>query len=125
MKAIFYDRKNKREVSSSELMEINLVQTFVTVDSDDLMVPTGRRICPSGGERMDFIQFKDALESGCFDRFPDWYSWEEEKNPIALHQTDKCIGSLGYKSNICGKYQNWDLWCNIEDLVLLRFEEEK
>ena len=34
MKAIFYDRKNKREVSSDDLQLINLIEEFVSVDGD-------------------------------------------------------------------------------------------
>ena len=36
MKAIFYDRKNKREVSSDQLNNINLVETYLTVDADEI-----------------------------------------------------------------------------------------
>jgi hypothetical protein len=35
MNAIFYDRRNNREVSSAELMPINLVYGVITVDVDD------------------------------------------------------------------------------------------
>lgn len=130
MNAIFYDRKNKREVSSSQLMEIKLTQTFITVDSDDTKIPTGRRVSPETGERMTYIQFKDAFERGHFnqsaleDHNPNWYSWEEEMNSLAMHHADRAIGTLGYKSENCHSHRNWDLWCNIEDLVLLRFEEK-
>lgn len=34
MKAIFYDRRNKQEVSSDKLMPINLIEEYVTVDGD-------------------------------------------------------------------------------------------
>jgi hypothetical protein len=34
MKAIFYDRKNNREVSSEELVPITLVEEYVIVDGD-------------------------------------------------------------------------------------------
>jgi hypothetical protein len=129
MKAIFYDRKNKREVSSEELMSINFTQTFATVDSDDATVPTGRRICPESGERMNFTQFADAFASGHFDQLafvnhtPDWYSWEEEKNPLALFQSEQQISSLGYKDDVCPDYLNWNLHCNLQDLIFLRLED--
>lgn len=34
------------------------------------------------------------------------------------------IGSYGYKSKNCPKYQNWDLYCMLNDLVFLRLEDE-
>jgi hypothetical protein len=34
MKAIFYDRRNKREVSCDQLMASNLVEEYVTADTD-------------------------------------------------------------------------------------------
>ena len=34
MKAIFYDRKNKCEVSSDQLMEIKLVETYMLLDEN-------------------------------------------------------------------------------------------
>jgi hypothetical protein len=36
MKAIFYDRKNKREVSSEELMSANLKEEYAVVDGNGL-----------------------------------------------------------------------------------------
>ena len=34
MKAVFYDRKNKREVTSEQLMSANLIEEYLVVDSD-------------------------------------------------------------------------------------------
>jgi len=34
MKAIFYDRRNKREISSDQLCEINLVESHVVANTD-------------------------------------------------------------------------------------------
>ena len=35
MKVIFYDRKNKREVSNEQLMSINFVEVYMVCDSDE------------------------------------------------------------------------------------------
>ncbi len=35
MEAIFYDRKNRRQVSSSELMSINFVEVYMVADSEE------------------------------------------------------------------------------------------
>lgn len=74
MKVVFYDRKNLREVTNTELISINLTQERL-VD-------------------------------------PDGYC------------TVDTIGTLGYKSKYCPSYKNWDLWCNLVDLVVLRIEDE-
>ena len=35
MKAVFYDRKNKRQVTSEELMSTNLVEVYTVCDSEE------------------------------------------------------------------------------------------
>jgi len=35
MKALFYDRKNKRNVSSDELLPINFVEVYMVSDSEE------------------------------------------------------------------------------------------
>ena len=37
--------------------------------------------------------------------------------------SDKKVASLGYKSKHCPEHQNWDTYCNLEDLVFLDVEE--
>ena len=49
MKAIFYDRKNKREVSSGQLMGTKLVEEYVVVDGDGCSNNT--RFDPSNSNR--------------------------------------------------------------------------
>lgn len=39
MKAVFYDRKNKCEVSSDQLMSINLIEEYLVTDCDDSPAP--------------------------------------------------------------------------------------
>jgi hypothetical protein len=88
MKAIFYDRKNKRQVSSDELMSINFVEVYMVSDSDEL----------SSGKWMG-----------------------DDIHP--LYYKERQIANLGYKSEECKSYCNWDLSCRDEDLVFLRMEE--
>jgi hypothetical protein len=49
--------------------------------------------------------------------------WQgQEKHPL-YYQEEK-IGTLGYKSENCPGYQNFDLFCNVEDLVFLDIQAE-
>jgi len=90
MDTIFYDRKNNREVKSSELMQINLVETRLVIDSEEY----------TRGEWLGQV-----------------------KHPAYLKE--KQIGSIGYKSEKCPKYSNWDLTLHTSDLVFLRLVEEE
>lgn len=84
LNVVFWDRKNKREVRSSQLMFTNVVQHYVTCcDADDAPRP--------------------ALEE--------------------LSNTQQVIGEIGYKSESCPSYCNWDLYSMEVDLVFIRLEE--
>jgi hypothetical protein len=131
MIAVFYDRKNKREVNSKQLMSINLVQSLATGDSDDKMIATGRRYAydshgnfetPRTHKEFDQLASDDEFfrNAGC----PAWESLKEEKTPIVLYLKDQVIGEIGYKSEKCGEHQNWDLYTTLNDLVFLRLEDE-
>lgn len=92
MKAIFYDRKNKCEVSSDQLMEISLWETYAAVDNEGFAPGTPVKT------------LTDEYGEGC------------------LSISTRRIGELGYKSDNCPSYKNWDYWCNTSDLVFLRLE---
>lgn len=123
MKCIFYDRKNKREVSNEELSWTRLIQEIAVGDSQDDTVPTGRRICPKTSDTMTAEQFLKYYERRDQPLDLDvWMSWQEEKTPRVLHLREELIADLCYKSEECPSYCNWDLHTTINDLVFLRFE---
>lgn len=86
MKAVFYDRKNKREVINDQLMEINLRERYCVIDAEE-------------------------YRSG---------KWDPSKHQGYIQERQ--IASLGYKSEKCPSYCNWDLYLNPEDLIFLRLE---
>jgi hypothetical protein len=118
MIAIFYDRKNKRNVTSDELMKINLKQDIAVIDTDDDMVATGRRINPESFEPEYRPNEKDP-------DYKIWVTWEEEKTPLKIYHREESIAELGYKSEKCQKHCNWDLYTNLNDLVFLYLEEKR
>lgn len=87
MHVLFYDRKNKRTVSSRQLMPTKIVSVYMTADSEE---------------------YRSGVWQG------------QEKHP--LHYSEEIIGTFGYKSAECPKWQNFDNFCNIEDLVILDIE---
>jgi hypothetical protein len=91
--AVFYDRRHKREVRSSQLCVTRLVVPLVAADPHD--PPT----------KFEF----DKPES-------------EYDIPL-MWSHDLVIGDLGYRSPDCPNFKNWDMDTSINDLVFLRFEE--
>ncbi len=126
MKAVFYDRKNKREVSSEELKATRLVKSIAIGDDDDEKVPTGRRLSKHGTP-FTKEQFDDSKEKGHFkqcgyDLEPTWESFKIERTPFVLHLVDEVIADLFYRSPECPKHINGDLYTTVNDLVFLRLE---
>lgn len=103
MDVVFYDRKNRREVRLSQLVRINLQSEYLSGDSQDH---------PRSFDDLkpdDVIDPKTGEAVGhCPGRL--WFS------PVIA-------GDVGYKSEKCPSYQNWDLYCLESDLVFLRLEE--
>ena len=124
LKAVFYDRKNKREVTSEELHPTRYVQSIAVGDRDDAMQPTGRKINPLTLEPFTREQFDQALLTEYFkdsgDPNPEWPSWSAEKTPTVLYLLEELIADLCYKSEKCPQHQNWDLHTTLSDLVFLR-----
>ena len=136
MKAIFYDRKNKREVTSEELKPTKLVHYLAVGDSDDDFIPTGRRLNPYSGEPMDENSFNQAKKEGWLtnaeevfkdkedpiEGYYDFSTWKEELTPRHLILQETLLATLFYKSENCPKYLNGDLYTNENDLVFIRLE---
>jgi hypothetical protein len=130
MIAVFYDRKNRRNVTSDQLHSTKFVQMQAVGDDDDEFVPTGRRM--AGWESFTREEFDRALADGHFkqptiadDYPPEGPTWEklpEEKTPIVLYLKEHLIADLCYKSENCPSHHNWDLCCMISDLVFIRLE---
>lgn len=78
MIVVFYDRKNRREVTNEQLMPIKLVREV-------------------------------------------WLGCSQDPDQDCLVTED--VATLGYKSEECPNYKNWDLYCNYTDLIFLRLEE--
>lgn len=118
MKVIFYDRKNKREVSNEELIPTRLIQNIAIIDDDDSLVPTGRRLTGRGDAytKEEYFNFITVRE------LPLWEDMKIEKTPIVLHTREQLIADLFYRSETCPSYVNGDLYCTITDLVFLRLE---
>lgn len=94
MIVLFYDRKNKCQVKSTELMPINLIKTFAGVDSEGY--PRGtpvKTITKKYGEDCLFV-------------------------------SEEVMSTYGYKSVGCPDHCNWDNHCNVQDLVFLGLETE-
>ena len=84
MKAIFYDRKNKREVSSDQLIATKLVEEYLTVDGDGCSKNT--RFDPSKFE--SFIKERTIGELGyksekC-DKIYNWDLWTNTSELVFL-----------------------------------------
>lgn len=84
MKAIFYDRKNKREVSSDQLMGTKLVEEYVVVDGDGY--PNNTRFDPNNYE--SFIKERTIGELGyksekC-DKIYNWDLWTNTNELVFL-----------------------------------------
>lgn len=92
MRAVFYDRKNRQEVGSDQLMSIKLMESYAAVDDEGFSQGT---------------PVKTLTEK-----------YGEDCLSIATRQ----IATLGYKSEKCPSYCNWDLWLNESDLVFLRMD---
>lgn len=93
MIAVFYDRKNKCEVTSNKLTRIRLQSDYAAIDNEGY---------PSGTPVHELI---------------DKYGKEH------LLIATKTIGEVGYKTENCPDYKNWDNWCMESDLIFLRLEE--
>lgn len=92
MRVIFYDRKNRREVSNEELMQTHVMESYAGVCDEGMRPGTPlKELTAQYGEDMVFI-------------------------------SRRRVASLGYKSDKCPDYQNWDLMCDDSDLVFLRTE---
>lgn len=94
MKVIFYDKRNRQEISSDQLIKINLRETKLSIDNQGYQDGT-------------------PLQT-LMDNFG--------KDSIKIYSDQ--IGSIGYKSKICPGHMNWDRWLNESDLIFLRLESE-
>lgn len=92
MKVIFYDRKNKREVSNEQLMPAHVFESYAGVCDEGMGPGTPlKKLIEKYGEEMVYISTRQ-------------------------------VAALGYKSDKCPSYMNYDLFCNDSDLVFLRTE---
>lgn len=92
MRAIFYDRKNKREVANDQLVQAHVFESYAGVCDEGFGPGTPlKELIEKFGEEMVYISTRK-------------------------------VASLGYKSEKCPTYQNYDLMCNDSDLVFLRTE---
>lgn len=129
MKVIFYDRKNKREVSNDQLLMSRLGQTVLSTDSDDL-IDSDRRMnpktyeCMTMGEYLTYVR-EDWITKVEIARDGEWHTWPTEKVAKYIHAADVFTDTLVYKSEDCSSYKNWDLVTSVNDLVFLRFEDEE
>lgn len=92
MNAIFYDRKNKCEVSANDLLTIKLVESYAGVDDEGFSVGT------------------------------PIHTVTKKYGHDCLFVGERIVSEFGYKSKNCPSYCNWDFHCNYSDLVFLRFE---
>jgi len=93
MIAVFYDRKNRQFVTSEQLMQTNVVEHLVGIDSEEFSPGSSlKSVVEKYGEEVTYIQ-------------------------------EKVIGCLAYKSQNCPSYCNWDLFCNESDLIFVRLEK--
>lgn len=123
--AVFYDKKNKREVKSIELMKIKLIRNLVGCDDQEVK-PSDRRYLPNNEYReiMDESGFESCVKHGIIQRedYPPFTEWEQEKVVVYGYPTEQIISDIGYKSEKCPSFCNWDNHCMESDLVFLRFE---
>lgn len=131
MKAIFYDRLNRREVSSEQLMETKCVR-YICVGDNDERLPSGRKT----GDGFEYITFDDFVRyynhgyyTGIYDKGLTlielkniWFKWEDELICKYPHLTEQALYTLGYKSENCPKELNFDLNTNVSELIFLRLE---
>ena len=103
MIAVFWDRKNSRTVRSDQLFPTNCIAEVIQGDSqesDYLKEPLNKLFEP---ERV-------PGEGG--GEYPGLLSWHTIQ-----------IATLGYKSEKCPSYMNYDLQCLLSDLVFLELVE--
>ncbi len=125
MKVIFYDRKNKREVSNEDLVYSPLVKEICVADSEE-MILSGRRFHPRTREPFTKEQFDESVTSGYFKNQnlnTEWDKWKQERVATYIHVVEEQIATLSYKSENCPKFCNHNLDCNLEDLIFLRLDE--
>jgi len=97
MKAIFYDRKNKLEVTSEQLKPIKLVRNQLCYDHD---------------------------HEGALDSLPPGADMSQGDPRLeGFYVRSEPVAELGYRSEKCPTYVNWDLSCNLSDLVFLKLDE--
>lgn len=128
MNVLFYDRKNKQQVNSNELLRINFVETYATVDADDTFIVTGRRFLPLQLESITHEQYLEMEKTKDYEnsfqcKLPTWDSLKKEKTPMVIYHHERVISNVGYKSKKCPKHQNWDLHCHESDLIFLSLIE--
>lgn len=116
MLVIFYDRRNRREVRSDQLMSIGLYEHILVGDPSESKA-TGRRIDPSTGQALTAEQHLDLNDGRCF------WDWDPEMAPGPAILRERLLANIGYKSATCPSYQNWDLYCQEQDLVFVRLHE--
>lgn len=100
MIAIFYDRRNKLMVRSDQLVPTNCVAEVLQGDSQEgsyLNKPISELLEPEKG--------RDA--EGEYE-YPGALTWHTIQ-----------IATLGYKSESCPGYMNFDKQCSLSDLVFL------
>lgn len=90
MDVLFYDRKNDCNVKASQLMEINLVECYGAIDDEGFGAGT---------------PVKTLTEK-----------YGEECHVIG----QRVVSKLGYKSEKCPAFCNWDNHLNPSDLVFLK-----
>lgn len=73
MKAIFYDRKNKREVSSDQLMSTRVVEEYVVVDGEGC-----RNGTPFDPNKFDSFITERTIGELCYqsDKCDKPYNWD-------------------------------------------------
>jgi hypothetical protein len=94
MRVLFYDRKNQQEVWNDQLMDaVSFVEYYVAVDDEGM--PRGTPI----------------------------KTLTDKYGPECTVIGERRVADFIYKSEWCPKHQNWDKWCNLSDLVVLRLQE--
>jgi hypothetical protein len=95
VKILFYDKKNKMNVTSDQLMSTKVVEDYAGICNEGY--PTGTSV----------KELTDKYGDDC------------------LVIREKLIGTLGYKSDKCPEYCNWDMFLMPSDLVYLDVVEEE
>jgi hypothetical protein len=91
--AVFYDRSNKREVRSSQLCEVRVGVPLVAANPHD---------------PPDKFEFHNPVD--------------EYDHPL-MWSHNLILGEVGYRSDKCSEFMNFDTYTMLSDLVFLRFEE--